>query len=57
MDNESIKTPEISIDLRIHSLNQLFESLDPSPFREKATAASGRQSGNANYQTPSAVAL
>ncbi len=29
-------TPTASIDLRIRSLGQLFESMDPSPFREKA---------------------
>lgn len=28
-------TPTASIDLRIRSLGQLFESMDPSPFREK----------------------
>ncbi len=27
---------EIPIELRIRSMNQLFESFDPSPFREKA---------------------
>ena len=34
MIDEQPKTPSL-IELRLHDINQLFNSLDPSPFREK----------------------
>lgn len=36
MTNHSTKHSESAIELRIRGSNQLFESFDPSPFREKA---------------------
>lgn len=36
MCSASTMQRENSIELRVHALSQLFESFDPSPFREKA---------------------